>query len=142
MPRGELYINGKDAFTTWGVSLNKSGLSALIAPVPLKSAIENASAIENGKRVVRDKRPKDERTLSLGLNLSADTEAEFWSKYSSFCEELSGGRVDIETSFLSGTVYHCDYISCQSFSEYQRGIASFVLRLSEPNPAKRGYGDD
>ena len=138
MPAGQLYINGSDAYTTWGISLeNSSGLSALIAPAPLKDMVENASAIENGKRVVRTDRPQDERTVTLNIHLVAPDETTFWSKYASFCSELAGGAVNIKTSFQSTIEYHFDYLSCSQFSEWQRGIAKFTLRLVEPNPASR-----
>ena len=30
MPQEELFINGKDAYTTWGISMDDTALSALI----------------------------------------------------------------------------------------------------------------
>jgi hypothetical protein len=48
---GEFYINDKDAYTTWGISMDTSSLSALMTPPPMKEFIENKSRLENGKRV-------------------------------------------------------------------------------------------
>ena len=49
---GEFYINDKDSYTTWGISMDTSSLSALMAPPPMKEFIENKSRLENGKRVI------------------------------------------------------------------------------------------
>ena len=32
MPQEELFINGKDAYTTWGISMDDTALSALMTP--------------------------------------------------------------------------------------------------------------
>lgn len=134
-------INGSDAYTTWGISLDGTGLSALMTPAPLKDRIENENALEDGKRVISTGRRYDERTLTLALNISAPTEEAFLARYASFCTELAKGRLVITTSFQSGVVYRFDYLSCQQFSEWQRGVGKFSLRLSEPNPTNRGPVD-
>lgn len=36
MAAGELYINNKDAYTTWGISMDTSSLSSLMTPPPMK----------------------------------------------------------------------------------------------------------
>mgnify|MGYP001416335654 CR=1 FL=1 len=38
--KDELYINGKDAYTTWGVSMDDTALSELMTPVSNKTFIE------------------------------------------------------------------------------------------------------
>lgn len=43
MPQEELFINGKDAYTTWGISMDDTALSALMTPAPNKEFIENKS---------------------------------------------------------------------------------------------------
>ena len=42
MPQEELFINGKDAYTTWGISMDDTALSALMTPAPNKEFIEKA----------------------------------------------------------------------------------------------------
>lgn len=49
MPQEELFINGKDAYTTWGISMDDTALSALMTPAPNKEFIENKSRMEHGK---------------------------------------------------------------------------------------------
>lgn len=127
-----------DAKLQWGISLDSSALSALIAPAPLKDMIENKSALENGKRVFSSGRKWDERTLTLGFNIVASSEQDFWTKYASFCSQvLSAGRFYIETCYQSGVAYFLDYLSCQTFGEFSRTMGKFVLRVIETNPANR-----
>lgn len=140
MPIGELYINNKDAYKEWGISLKGTeGLSALMTPSPNKEIPENKSRLSNGKLVIvrQDIVRIDERDITLPIQLTAPNESTFFARYASFCEELAKGRLDIKTKYQPNIVYHTDYISCQQFSQFMRGIANFTLRLNEPNPANR-----
>lgn len=134
MPIGQLTINGKDAFKTWGISLEQSALSALLTPPPNKEMPENKSRAINGKIMVDIPRKIDERDITLPLNLIASSEEEFFEHYSSFCNELAQGQLIIETSYQPGKKYITEYISCNQFTQFMRGIAKFSLKLNEPNP--------
>lgn len=137
--KGELFINGKDAYTTWGVSMDTSSLSALMTPAPNKDLPENKSRLENGKTVITSQSfiKKDERSLNLTINLTARNEDDFFAKYALFCEELSKGVLEIVTKYQPTVKYRTIYKSCQQFSQFMRGIAHFSLRLEEPNPINR-----
>ena len=132
MASGEFYINGKDCYTTWGISMDTSSLSALMTPPPLKEFIENKSRLEHGKRVLTSK-----RNITLTFNLTAKTEEEFFSRYNSFCEELETGVINIKTKYQPNITYKTIYISCNQFTQFMRGIARFSLKLVEYNPADR-----
>ena len=41
MLNGQLYINGKDAYLTWGIFLDETALSTLMTPAPNKEFISN-----------------------------------------------------------------------------------------------------
>lgn len=134
----ELLINNKNAYTTWGITMDSSSLSALMTPPPTKSAVENKSRLEHGKRVEDEDEPKiDERDLTLIINLSAKDEYEFFDRYNSFCNELKKRKLDISTKYQIGVVYKTKYISCSQFTQFMRGIAKFSLKLNEPNPNDR-----
>lgn len=135
---GQFFINGQDAYTTWGVTLSETGLSALMTPAPNKAIIENRSRLQHGKRVITDNPKKDDRDLTLVINLTARSKEQFLARYASFCQELAKGRLDIKVAAMPGTVYRMDYQDCQQFSEFMFGIAKFSLRLNEPNPEDRG----
>ena len=134
---GELFINGKDAYTSWGVSMDDTSLSALMTPAPSKEFIENKSRLEHGKRVVRNNPKVDERDLTLQINLTAKDETQFFNRYLSFCEELETGSLNIRTKYQPTVLYRTTYLSCNQFSQFMRGIGKFVLKLNEPNPKDR-----
>lgn len=137
MPKGELFINGKDAFEEWGISLSSNGLSALMCPAPNKELIENKSRLEHGKRVVSQNARIDEREISIPFHLTAKDKADFLERYASFCSVLANGVLDIRTEYQPYTTYHTNYISCSQFSEFRLGLAKFMLRVNEPNPNYR-----
>lgn len=135
--KGELFINGKDAYEIWGISMNETSLSDLMTPATNKEFIENKSRMLHGKEVIRLSPRQDERNLTLQLSLTATDETAFFARYNSFCEELATGALNIETRYQPGIVYKTIYLSCQQFSQFMRGIGKFVLKLNEPNPRDR-----
>lgn len=134
---GQLFINNKDAYTTWGISMDTSSLSAMMTPAPNKEFIENSSRLEHGKRVIPSNPKVDSRDVTLTVNLTAKNEQQFFDRYSSFCSELETGVLNIKTSFQPNVVYKMIYLSCSQFTQFMRGIASFSLKLNEPNPKDR-----
>lgn len=134
---GELYINGKDAYITWGISMDDTALSALMTPAPNKELIENKSRLEHGKRVITSNPKKDERNLTLQINLTAPDKDTFFARYYSFCKELDSGTLEIKTKYQPEVIYRTVYLSCQQFSQFMQGIGKFVLKLNEPNPSDR-----
>lgn len=137
--KGELFINGKDAYAEWGVSMDTASLSALMTPAGNKDLPENKSRLEHGKRVITDASlvRVDERQLTLTINLTAKNEVDFFIRYNSFCNELATGKLNIRTKYQPEVVYRTIYKSCNQFSQFMRGIAHFSLRLEEPNPTDR-----
>jgi len=137
MPKGELYINGYDAFEAWGLSMDNTSLSALMAPPPIKSLIENSSRLNHGKVMLTENVRYDSRELTLQVHIIASSEDEFFERYASFCEQLAKGAMTIVTKYQPTTVYNVIYQSCTQFSQYMRGIAKFSLKLVEPDPTNR-----
>ena len=135
---GELYINGRDAYEAWGVSMDDTSLSALMTPPPLKDFIEDSSRLEHGKRMDASSPKLDARNITLQLNLTARDRDEFFSRYAAFCAELAKGTLEIRTKYQPEAVYRTVYLSCSQFSQFMQGIAKFSLKLCEPNPADRG----
>ncbi len=133
----QLTINSKDAYKEWGVTLDNNALTALMTPAGNKEPVINESRTEHGKRVANKLPRMESRELTLTINLTAKNEQDFFAKYDAFCEELQKGNLDIQTSFQKNKVYHCYYVSCTQFSQFMRGIASFALKLVEPNPNNR-----
>lgn len=134
---GELYINGKDAYTEYGMSLEDGAISALLTPPSLKEFVENESRIENGKKIIIGYPVYDARDVSLAFHIVAPTKEAFFAKYQALCAVLQKGIVKIKTKYQADTVYKFVYNSCTQFSQYSFGIAKFTLKLTEANPADR-----
>ena len=67
---GELLINGKDAWTQWGVNMGDGFIDALDAPLPMKDYIENESRLEHGKRIITTDAKVDSRDITLAIGSS------------------------------------------------------------------------
>lgn len=106
---GDLIINGKDSYATWGVSMGKGFLDALGSPAPLKEFIENKSRLEHGKRVDISIPKLDARDLTLQFTILGTTRADFQAKKNAFYAELYKGRIDIEVPLNGSEVYHLLY---------------------------------
>lgn len=140
-----IYINGKNAKATWGISFDQSALSSLMTPPPNKPLIENKSRALDGKEILgisKDEqalyRPRiDSRELSLVFNIVADSEEEFMVRYSKFCEELAKGYMEIKTDYQPDVLYRLVYKDCRQFSQFRRRIGKFTLQVEEPNPQNR-----
>lgn len=135
--KGELFINGEDAYLQWGISMDDTSLSELMTPPANKAFIENESRLQHGKQVLVANQKLDQRNLTLQINLTAPTEEQFFARYSSFCEVLATGVLHIQTKYQPGVVYKTIYLSCGQFSQFMRGIGKFSLKLNEPNPNDR-----
>lgn len=134
---GQLYINNKDAYATWGITLDDTSLSALMTPAGMKDFTENKARSIDGKKV-QVKNPRlDERSLVLSINITAIDRTSFLQKYSSFCAELALGQLNITTAFTGTNVYKMIYKSCRQFEQFNGRIGKFMLSLEEPDPTDR-----
>lgn len=135
---GTLTINGKDAWTKWGMTMDSKGLSALMTPAGMKDNIKNSCRRLHGDKVITGNVRYKSRTVSLIVQFSAKNQAEFLTRYASFCEELATGFLNISTSYQPGVVYKMEYRECTQFVEYgSMGIAKFTLKLVENDPSDR-----
>lgn len=138
MMKGELTINGLDAWENWGIMLDGTSLSSLMTPASVKDYPTNKSRLENGTRYLVDGNVKtDERDISIKFQIVADTKEKFYKNYESFCEQLKTGRINISTKYQSGVVYKTLYRSCTQYQQYLGKVGKFTLRLTEPNPEDR-----
>lgn len=137
---GECYINGVDAHLTYGITFGESSLTALMTPASVKSYIQSKSVLMHGKRVLtaEETLPKvDERDVQLTFYLRAKNRSQFLTRYEDFCKVLHGGKLDIRTKYQPNVTYHCNYISCVQYSQFNGRLAKFILKLNEPNPQNR-----
>lgn len=137
MPKGQLKINGQDAYETWGMSLSDTALSSLMTPAPVKAYITNKSRTQDGSRIIADNAKVDERTVTLQMHITAPNVTQFFNRYNALIEVLQAGEIEIWTSLNPTECYRMYYQSCTQFSEYHRTMAKFSLRLLEPDPTDR-----
>lgn len=136
--KGDLYINGKDAFTTWGVNMGDGFLDAISAPLSMKENIENESRVEHGKRVVVV--PKiASREITLGFTIMGATESDYKAKKQSFFDELYKGELTINVPKNGDEVYRLVYLGkSTSFAQnVTRTFCKMAMKFEEPNPTKR-----
>lgn len=139
MLKGQLLINGKDAYLTWGIFMEGTALSTLMTPAPCKEFISNSYRSKDGKKVIKHNPRLDEREITVAFNMSAKNEDTFLANYAKFCEDvLATGEIILHTSFQPDVWYRCVYLSCTQFSQFNRELASFSLKLNEPDPSDRG----
>lgn len=134
---GNLFVNNKDAWLTWGMTLDSKALTALMTPPGMKENIRITSRCMDGSQVIRGNARVASRSVTLTVQISAKTKEAFLARYASFCEELKTGFLDIRTGYQPGVVYKMEYNSCSQFSEYVLEAAKFTLKLTENNPNDR-----
>lgn len=136
---GDIFINSKDAYSTWGVSMGDGFLDALDGFNELKSFIENESRLEDGKRVITDNPKIAARQITLQFTIKGDTEADYRVKKKSFQKELEKGLVKIKIPLLGEEVYKLNYIgkNVSYGMSLNRRFGKVSMKFEEPNPTDR-----
>lgn len=137
--KGDLIINRKDAFTTWGIRMGEGFLDALGSSVPMKEFIENKSRLEHGKRVIIINPKVDERELTLSFTIEGVTASDYQEKKKAFFEELYKGVIDIQVPLVSSEIYHLIYLgkNITYAQSLDRTFGKVSAKFSEPNPDNR-----
>lgn len=135
--KGDLTINGKDAYTEWGVSLSQTALTSLMTPPEMKDYIKTTARTEHGSRLIADNAAVAERTVSLDMHMTAEDEEHFIDQYTRFCRVLAEGRLVLQTRWQPDVVYRTFFQSCSQYSQLIRGLAKFSLKVIEPDPTNR-----
>lgn len=136
---GDLLINNKDAYTTWGVRMGDNFLDILGEPAPMKDFVENKSRLEHGKRVIVNATKLDERDLTLGFTIEGSSPSDYQVKKNAFYAELYKGKVDIKVPSNSDEVYHLIYLgkSITYGQNVPRTFGKVSAKFCEPNPNNR-----
>lgn len=136
---GDLIINGKDAFSTWGVRMGDGFLDAIDGFNQMKDYIENESRLEHGKRVITDNAKVDSREITLQFTIEGSSESDYRSKKKAFQTELEKGAVNIKVPVLGNEVYKLVYLgkSVSYGLSFDRRFGKVSSKFEEPNPADR-----
>lgn len=137
--KGDLIVNRKDAFTTWGIRIGEGFLDALGSSVPMKEFIVNKSRLEHGKRVITTTPKVDERELTLSFTIEGVTASDYQEKKKAFFEELYKGVIDIQVPLVSSEIYHLIYLgkNITYAQSLDRTFGKVSAKFSEPNPDNR-----
>lgn len=136
---GELFINGKDAWTTWGVNMGNGFLDALDAFAPMKEYIENSSRLEHGKRMITTNAKVDSRDLTLEFTIMGSSKTDYRTKKKAFQTELQAGALTLQVPALGNEVYHLVYTgkSIGYGLSLSRDFGKVSAKFTEPNPMDR-----
>lgn len=131
---GDLFINTKDVWTTWGVFLEEGSEDKLLVASPMKDYISNKSRQEDGKQVLTSTPKVDERTVTI-VFCFAKASTDFLTRYKSFMTELYLGRMVLNVVSL-GITFTLDYLNSASLSSLTT-LGKVAVTFSEPNPMNR-----
>ena len=137
---GDLLINGKDAFSTWGVRMGDGFLDAIDGFNEMKDYIENESRLEHGKRVITDNAKVDSREITLQFTIEGSSETDYRAKKKAFQTELEKGAVNIKVPVLGSEVYKLVYLgkSVSYGLSLDRCFGKVSSKFEEPNPTPEG----
>lgn len=102
---GELFINDKDAWSTWNVKLADNSYENLLSPYPMKSYIENESRSQDGKQVFITNPRKNSRQIILIFDITCSSRSEYLTKYKDFKDEISNGQIKLAVTSIDETYY-------------------------------------
>lgn len=136
---GDLIINGKDAWTEWGVNMGEGFIDAIDAFAPMKDYIENDSRLEHGKRVLISNPRVASRELTLHFTIKGNNEADYRAKRRAFEAELQKVKIDVKVPVLGEEVYHLIYLgkSVSYALSRSRVFSTMSSKFEEPNPTNR-----
>lgn len=135
----DLFINGKDAFITWGVRMGDGFLDTIDGFNQMKDYIENESRLEHGKRVITDNAKVASREITLQFTIEGNSESDYRIKKKAFQTELEKGVVNIKIPTLGSDIYKLIYLG-KSLSyglSPDRCFGKVSSKFCEPNPMDR-----
>ena len=136
---GDLKINNKDAWTTWGVRMGDGFLDIIDGFNEMKEYIENESRLEHGKRVITENAKVASRQITLQFTIEGDSESDYRTKKKYFQAELERGTVNIKIPALANEVYKLVYLgkSVSYAMSSDRCFGKVSAKFEEPNPMNR-----
>lgn len=136
---GDLIINGKDAWTTWGVCMGDGFLDVIDGFNEMKDYIEDESRLEHGKRMITDNAKVSSREITLQFTIEGGSESDYRTKKKAFQAELEKGIVNIKIPDIGTDVYRLVYLGKNvSYGlSLDRCFGKISSKFCEPNPMDR-----
>lgn len=140
---GKLFINGYDAFDTWGVVLEDGSYAKFLSGDTPKPYTENKSRSESGKQVLMKNPKLDEREFSIVFVFLPQT-VSFLTRYQSFLGSLQAGKVVNNIIYPNevyvpeiGLKYRLIYKGNSNLTQIDLSFGKVVVKFLEPNPENR-----
>lgn len=142
--KGELYINNKDAWETWGVNMGEDFLNVIDAFAPMKDFIENESRLDHGKKVIYAEPKIASRDLTLSFTIKGNNANDFRAKRKAFETELYKGKIEVVVPALGDDIYKLTYLgkSVSYAMNVTRTFCTFAAKFEEPNPMDRALNEE
>ncbi len=136
---GELFINGKDAYTEWGVNMGDRFLDALGEKAGKKDYITNDNKLKDGIEYCSFVPKAAERQVTLTFTIRGDSRSDFISKKDAFFVELDKGDISIQVPTNDSKVYHLKFKdSTGTYAQnLERTFCKVGIKFIEPNPKNR-----
>ena len=134
---GRLFINDKDAWATWGVTLRKGSYDALDLGAPQKESAKNSSSSQHGAQYFGNNAKVDERQVTLLFYIDASTKRELHDRKTAFEDELRSGLLlfRVPEQFTTYKLKLVDFTDFKAYNNRTKAIIS--ARFTEPNPKDR-----
>lgn len=133
---GQAFINGNDAYSTYGVVFTPEAINNIKMPYSFKDRIKNESRQEHGTRYINHDLKVKERSIMIEIHLIASKSIPLNTRYNNLVALFDNETINIELGSERGVIYHFIYDSCTQFAQVGN-TAKFVLKLIEPNPKNR-----
>lgn len=137
--KGELTINGKDAYMEWGVSMGEGFLDVIEAPLSMKAFVESSSRLEHGKTIITETARMDSREITLTFYIKGASADDYRIRMNQFVNELYKGTLRLSIPVRSDEVYKLVYLGKSITYKVSRDstFSKFSARFCEPNPVDR-----
>ncbi len=132
---GELFINDKDAYSTWRVTLEEGSYAKLLKPSDPKAYASNDVRSQPGLQVFNKNFQPKEREFFLVFWITTESNEKYLELYRSFMKEFEKGSVKLVIPKLKEG-YYLRYNGCQEIGYHSR-IGKVAIRFVEDNPRNR-----
>lgn len=136
---GELIINGKDAYTEWGVNMGDEFLDALGEKAGKKEYITNDNKLKDGIEYCTFIPKVSERQVTLIFTITGASREDFTAKRDAFYEELDKGDIAIQVPANDSKVYYLKFKDTTGTyaQNLERTFCKVGIKFVEPNPKNR-----
>lgn len=132
---GNLFINDKDAYSSWRVILEEGSYAKLLKPADPKEYARNDIRSQPGLQVFTSNYQPKERDFFIVFWITAGSKEEYFTAYRDFIKEFEKGSIKLVVPALKEG-YFLRYNGCQDIG-YNGRVGKVAIRFVEDNPRNR-----